>query len=220
MSDLAPELAATFARVTLGHLGREFPHKLDHVMAGPADVRTPSALHPIFFGSFDWHSCVHGWWQVLRIARLFPDLPEAAHIRARAEALFTPDNVAVERAYLARPESSGFERPYGWAWTLALHGELARGPGELAHIFAPLARDFADRFASFLPKQTYPIRVGTHPNSAFAMILAHDWAIAHDQSLAALIAVCAHDWFAQDQACQTWEPGGDEFCRLRLPKRC
>lgn len=78
MTHLTAEYAARFMALTLGHLTREFPHKLDHVMEAPEDARTPRELHPIFFGSFDWHSCVHGWWQVLRLARLYPDLPSGA----------------------------------------------------------------------------------------------------------------------------------------------
>ena len=111
MTTLAAEHATRFMALTLGHLTREFPHKLDHVMDGPDDARTPRALHPIFFGSFDWHSCLHGWWQVLRLARLYPDLPTAARVRDLAQEMLTADNFAVETAYLARPSSRGFERP-------------------------------------------------------------------------------------------------------------
>ena len=209
---LDPALAGQFARLTLGHLGQEYPSKLDHVMTGPEDAATPSALHPIFFGSFDWHSCVHGWWQILYLLRLFPDLPEAAAIRARADAMLVPGKVAGELAYLDRPGSAGFERPYGWAWLLALHGEAARHAGTgWAEALEPLARAFAQRFRAFLPKLSYPIRVGTHPNSSFALVLTHGWAADHDPALAALVASRALDWFGGDRGCQAWEPGGDEF---------
>ena len=203
--------AAQFARLTLSHIGQEWPNKLDHVMTGPGDVATPTALHPIFHGSFDWHSCVHGWWQLLTIARLHPDLPEAAAIRARAEAMLTPDKVAGEVAYLDRPGSAGFERPYGWAWALALQGEAVRHPAGWGAALDPLARAFAARFRLFLPKLTYPVRTGAHGNIAFALILALDWARAHDGALAALIGERALGWFAGDRGCQAWEPSGDEF---------
>jgi hypothetical protein len=104
-------LATRMAGIALGHVTREYPHKLDHVMSGDADARTPRDLHPIFFGSFDWHSCVHGWWLLMRLLQLFPDHAHAADTRALAAATFTADKVAAERAYLARPESPGFERP-------------------------------------------------------------------------------------------------------------
>ncbi len=44
MTQLTPGLAVRFATLTLGHLGREWPNKLDHVMTGPEDVQRPSAL--------------------------------------------------------------------------------------------------------------------------------------------------------------------------------
>lgn len=211
MSTLTPEIAAKFARATLSHLGRQYPYKLDLVLNGPEDAVPPITLHPIFHGSFDWHSCVHGWWQVIRIARLYPDLPEAAIIKTRANEMLIPEKVAGELAFLSRPMAAGFERPYGWAWLLALHGELARHDAPWAAALEPLARAFADRFRLFLPKLTYPLRVGTHFNIAFALTLAGDWAAEHDTPLSALINERAHDWFSQDRDCQAWEPGGDEF---------
>jgi hypothetical protein len=211
VSDLTPEIAAKFARATLGHLGRQYPYKLDLVLNGPEDAIPPIALHPIFHGSFDWHSCVHGWWQVMRIARAYPNLPEASEIRARADMMLVPEKVAGELAFLARPMAAGFERPYGWAWLLALHGELAQHDAPWAAALEPLARAFAERFHNFLPKLTYPLRVGTHFNIAFALTLAGDWATQYDAALAALISARACDWFESDRDCQAWEPGGDEF---------
>ena len=216
MSHLTAEHAARFMALTLGHLTREFPHKLDHVMDGPEDARTPRELHPIFFGSFDWHSCLHGWWQVLRLARLYPNLPEAAPVHALADAMLTAENFAVETAYLARPSARGFERPYGWAWALALHAEMVRHDRPWAHHADAFAATFAERFRQFLPVQTYPIRVGTHYSSAFALTLARDWAPDHDPALVALIDARARDWFGKDRDCQAWEPGGDEFLSSAL----
>lgn len=207
--ELTPETAQRFAEAALGHVTREYPHKLDHVMDGSEDVRGPRDLHPIFFGSFDWHSCVHGYWLLMRLRRLFPDLPAAPRIDALVEEMITPDNVAGELAYLDRAYSGGFERPYGWAWLLALHRE-AQTSGE-GDALEPLARAFAARFHLYLPKLTYPIRVGTHYNSAFAMILALDWAEENDQSLAALIRDRANSYYRGDRDCPAWEPGGDEF---------
>lgn len=209
-------LAGRFMALTSGHLTREFPHKLDHVLDGPTDALRPAALHPIFHGSFDWHSCVHGYWQVLRLARRFPDLAEAKQVLGLVAQMFTPEHWAVETAYLERPSARGFERPYGWAWGLALHGEMVRHDAAWARLADGFAANFAARFHDFLPRQTYPIRVGTHYNSAFAMVLAYDWAQEHDQALGRLIAARAQDWFGQDRACQAWEPGGDEFLSSAL----
>jgi hypothetical protein len=213
---LTPDLAATFAQSTLSHLTREYPQKLDHVLTGPEDLLSPSVLHPVFHGSYDWHSCVHGWWQVMRIARLFPELPQAAEARVLAGRMLVPEKVAGEVAYLARPASAGFERPYGWGWLLALHRELQMHDALWAGALEPLARVFAARFHAHLPKLTYPIRVGTHYNTAFALLMAWDWARANDEALAALIAARAIAWFGGDKGCQAWEPGGDEFLSSAL----
>ncbi len=208
---LTADLAARFMALTLGHLGREYPHKLDHVLTEDDDAQTPRRLHPVFHGSFDWHSCVHGWWQVLRLARLYPGLAEAEAVRDRANEMLTADNFATETAYLARPSARGFERPYGWAWALALHGEMVRHDALWARFGDGFAAAFAQRFPEFLPVQTYPIRVGTHFSTAFALTLALEWAKEHDSALAELIGDRARDWFGGDRDCQAWEPGGDEF---------
>lgn len=216
MTVLTSQMAAQFMALTLSHLGRQYPYKMDLVLMGPEDAKPPIEHHPIFHGSFDWHSCVHGWWQVLRLARLYPDLPEAAAVRAHANAMLTPENVAGECAFLKRPSATGFERPYGWAWLLALHDEAARHDAPWAAALEPLALAFADRFHAFLPKLTYPLRVGTHFNISFALTLALRWADARDPALTALIRTRAQHWFAADADCQAWEPGGDEFLSSAL----
>lgn len=216
VSRLDAPTAAGFARLTLGHIGQPYPYKADHVLTSAADLRLPTDLHPIFHGSYDWHSCVHGWWQVLTIARLFPDLPESADIRARADAMLVPEKVAGEAAYLARPASTGFERPYGWGWALALHAEAARHEAGWAAALAPLAHAFAERFRAYLPKLTYPVRVGTHGNTAFALVHALGWARINDAALAGLIEARARDWFGEDRGCQAWEPSGDDFLSSAL----
>ena len=216
MTALTPETAAHFMALTLSHLGRQYPYKMDLVLMGPEDAKPPIDHHPIFHGSFDWHSCVHGWWQVLRLARLYPDLPEAAAVRAHADAMLTPEKVAGECAFLDRPTATGFERPYGWAWLLALHDEASRHDAPWAQALAPLADAFAARFHAFLPKLTYPLRVGTHFNICFALTLALRWAEMRDTALTQLIHARAQSWFAADADCQAWEPGGDEFLSSAL----
>jgi hypothetical protein len=214
---LTADTAARFADIALGHVTREYPHKLDHVLEGPEDALGPRALHPIFFGSFDWHSCVHGYWLLLRVRRLFPDLPVARRIERLADEMLAPDKVAGERAYLDRAYTGGFERPYGWAWLLALHREAQRQEDRpWAADLAPLADAFAERFRTFLPKLTYPIRTGTHFNTAFAIVLALDWAQANDTALAGVLRERAQAYYDGDRDCPAWEPGGDDFLSSAL----
>lgn len=203
--------ASHMARIALGHVGREYPHKLDHVLHSDEDALPPRKLHPIFYGSFDWHSCVHGWWTLLTLSRLFPQIEEADAIARLGDETFTTENVQVELAYLERPLSRGFERPYGWAWLLYLHLEATRHPQSWANELAPLAQAFARRFEDYFEILTYPIRVGTHFNTAFALVLALEWADQFDAALAQRIRERSLHWFGGDRDCQAWEPGGDEF---------
>ncbi|WP_296814442.1 DUF2891 domain-containing protein, partial [Brevundimonas sp.] len=215
-TELDLSLASRFASTALGHVGREYPHKLDHVLAGPHDVLGPRALHPIFYGSFDWHSCVHGWWTLATLLRLFPQMPEAERIERAAEVLFSDANVEAERAYLDRPESRGFERPYGWAWLLMLQAELSRHETHAGRRWSralePLSEAFADRFLAYLPLAAYPVRTGTHFNSAFALRLTLDYAEAlEDRRLAEMCRERALGWHGRDRDCPAWEPDQDAF---------
>ena len=206
------DTASRMARIALGHVAREYPQKLDQVLMSDGDLAPPRQLHPIFFGSFDWHSCVHGWWSLLTLRRLFPEMAEALEVEQLADSSFTAEKVGIERDYLERPMTAGFERPYGWAWLLMLHLEATRhSDRSWGAALEPLARAFADRFRHYLQILTYPIRAGTHFNTAFALVLALDWAEEFDRELAELIAARAKHWFGQDRDCQAWEPSGDDF---------
>jgi hypothetical protein len=216
MTTLDPTLGSKLASLALAHVRREYPNKLDHVLNGPDDLRAPSELHPVFYGSFDWHSNVHAYWLLASLQRRLPSLSDAARIRELFDAQFTARNVAAEIAYLTRPSAGTFERPYGWAWLLMLAAELTRHETAEGRRWSaairPLADVFAERFREFLPKAAYPIRVGTHFNTAFALALASDYATAAgDRDLTAMLRAKATNWYAGDVDCQAWEPGGDDF---------
>jgi hypothetical protein len=214
---LTLEQASAFARLALNGLSKEFPNKLDHVMAAPADVKAPRALHPAFYGSYDWHSSVHGHWMLLRLLKLFPALPESKEIRTVLGEHFTAEALRTEADYFARKESKPFERPYGWAWLLKLAEELHGWDDADAKTWSqnlqPLVRAIVARYGEFFPKQTYPIRTGVHPNTAFGLSFAHDYARATgDASLANLVEERARSYFGQDvDSPARWEPGGADF---------
>jgi hypothetical protein len=204
--------ASSFARIALRHVEREYPHKLDHVIDAPQDVLEPHLLHPIFYGSFDWHSCVHGYWTLARVLRLQPEIPEADHIRALFGRALTPAKVEGERAYLDRLSSRAFERPYGWAWLLKLQTELMAHDAPWAATLEPLARAFAERLEAHLPLADYPVRVGTHANTAFALRLAMDYAEAvADRPLVHALWTKTIAWYGADRDAQAWEPSGEDF---------
>lgn len=211
------EEASRFAAQALKCATVEFPGKADHVAEGPDDLRRPREAHPAFYGCFDWHSSVHGHWLLARALRLHPDLPEAARARALLDVQLSTEAIAGELAYLARPSRKSFERTYGWAWLLKLDEEL-RGwddPGarRWEAALAPLAAEFARRYAAFLPKLTYPLRVGVHQNTAFALAFGLDWArAAGDKALEALLVERARTYFLADKDYPAaWEPGGEDF---------
>lgn len=211
--------ASAFVRIALSNIGREYPNKLDHVINDAWELRSPRELHPVFYGSYDWHSCVHMHWLLARLLRGFPELPETAQIRAAFDAHFTVENIEAEITYLQRPSRQSFERTYGWAWLLKLQAELlalastepraATWSGKLQG----LADVFADRYLQFLPLAQYPIRTGTHANSAFGLLFALDYAEAVQHlALRKLILAKANAWFGRDRRYPaSYEPGGDDF---------
>ena len=213
---LDARLASLLARIALGHVTREYPNRLDHVLQSAADLKSPRTLHPVFYGSFDWHSCVHSYWLLATLYRLYPQGPEADAIRTLFKSAFTKKNIAGECAYLKRKSASLFERPYGWAWLLMLQAELLRHETREGRTWAsalrPLSAMFAARFTSHLPKALYPNRAGTHGNSAFALTLALEYAETDkDKALAQSIRKAARHWYAKDADCQAWEPSGEDF---------
>jgi len=214
---LTPELASGFARLALKGLSTEFPNKPEHVMAGPGDVKGPQSLHPAFYGSYDWHSSVHGHWMLVRLLRMFPDLREAHEARAVLGAHLTAENLKAEAGYFARKDSKSFERPYGWAWLLKLALELNGWDDPDARVWVKNLRPLADvivaRYLEFFPKQTYPIRTGVHPNTAFGLSFAYDYARSvGDTRLLALVQERASTYFGSDVDVPVrWEPGGADF---------
>ena len=219
---LTPELATRFASLVLSHVKQEYPNKLDHVLNGPDDLRSPRRLHPVFYGSFDWHSNVHGYWLLATLYRRFPELGEIREeIRMLFDTQFVERNIEDELIYLRQPSRGTFERPYGWAWLLMLAAELARHDGDegrrWSRLLRPLDEEFARRFAEFLPKAIYPIRVGTHFNTAFALSLAIEYAdTIHDLVFGDLLRAKANEWYGEDADCQAWEPSLDDFLSSAL----
>jgi hypothetical protein len=217
-------LAGEFAQCALAGLTQEYPHKLDHMINGAADHLLPQQYHPAFYGCYDWHSAVHMHWSLARLLRLHPQLAQADQIAALLDAHLTAKNIAQEIAYLDAPNRASFERPYGWAWLLKLQAELVLLAQDLPHAthwraaLAPLAQIFRDRLIEFIRKSDYPVRAGTHANSAFALLLALDYAATvQDPALRSAIEAQAQAWYGKD-ACYPaqYEPGGNDFLSAGL----
>jgi hypothetical protein len=214
---MTQEQASLFARLALKGIQKEYPNKPADVLNNDMDVKSPRAIHPVFYGSFDWHSSVHGHWMLVRLLRLFPDLPEKEQIRKVLAAHFTSENLKTEADYFARPNSQSFERPYGWAWLLKLAEELHRWDDpdakEWAKNLKPLTDAIVARYLAYFPKQTYPIRSGVHPNTAFGLAFALDYARMIDHKpLVELIQERSKTYFLNDvDVPAAWEPDGADF---------
>ena len=214
---LTQQQASHFAALALKCVTREFPNKPEHVINNNSEVLSPKTLHPAFYGCYDWHSSVHGHWMLVRLLKSFPDLPESSQIRAALNANLTAENIQAEVAYLKQPNRQSFERTYGWAWALKLYEELldSKDPdvSHWAEKVKPLAEAIAASYRNFLPKQTYPIRTGVHPNTAFGLAFALDYAKAvHDRDLEALLDERSRTYFSKDTNYPgAWEPGGEDF---------
>ena len=170
------------------------------------DLRSPKDLHPAFYGCFDWHSAVHGHWSLVRLLKEKPDLKERKQILKGLKAHLSKENIAAEIDYFADSLSQGFERTYGWAWLLKLSDELETN-------IRPLAKVIVSRCEEFLPKLHYPIRVGTHTNTAFALCMIYDYAeTTKNESLKKIIKERAIEFYGNDTDCPiSWEPSGYDF---------
>ncbi len=209
-----------FVALVLDCIDREYPYNPSHTVNGPDDRRLPREMHPAFFGCFDWHSAVHGHWLLVRTMRRYPDASSGAQIRRALNAHLTAENLAVETAYFDEPGRKGFERTYGWAWLLKLAQEVAECAGcgdddgrRWSAAVRPLAELIERRYLDFLPRQMYPIRTGVHPNTAFGLAFALDYARALGrEELAGLVEARSRDYYLEDVSAPAgWEPGGNEF---------
>ena len=180
--ELTTEMASKLASMPLKCINQEYPNKTAHVINTEKDaILTPKELHPSFYGCFDWHSSVHGHWMLLRLLRTVPDLENKDKIISILDESFSPVKIKEEASYFTKYQvAQNFERTYGWAWILKLDEELARWNHPKAKIWhqnlKPLTDEILRLWKAYLPKQTYPNRTGVHPNTAFAMSFAIDWA--------------------------------------------
>jgi hypothetical protein len=216
------EQAASYVGLACENIQQEFPTFVVFVARGPEDLtpRRPRTLHPAFYGSFDWHSCVEMFWVAARLLRLFPGAVPAEEATAVVDRHLTPDAIAGEVAFFAEPAHRHIERPYGWGWLLALADELARWDApearRWAEALAPLTRLLARQLAEWLAAAPAPIRTGLHGNSAFGLRLALPYAArqasAGDDGLLRAIEGAAVRWYGRDRAIPvSLEPGGSDF---------
>ena len=215
---IAPELAARFSALAMTCIHQEFPNKISRTTETADAIGRPKVIFPAFYGCFDWHSSVHGHWLLVRLLRVGPqdaDWRKTAIVKLNQS--FTPENLAGEVANFARPARGSWERPYGLAWYLQLMTELREWDDPQADkwlkVLQPLEADIVESLKAWLPKLAYPIRLGTHNQSAFAFTLMIDWARATgDTEFEDMIIARAVSFHADDVDCPlAYEPSGEDF---------
>ena len=211
------EMANTLVQLPLHCMNTEYPNRLSQTIGGDADLKTPQELHPAFYGCFDWHSAVHGHWSLVSLLKQFPDINDAESIKQRLLQNMSKENIEIEVAYFYGKHNKSFERTYGWAWLLKLAEELHTWDNETARILEanlqPLTDLIIDKYIEFLPKLNYPLRVGTHSNTAFGLSFAYDYAeTLNHEALKTAIETRAKYFFLNDKECpMSWEPSGSDF---------
>jgi hypothetical protein len=219
------ERATTWMDLAIDNIEREYPYMPWMVVEGPGPLPSHRELHPVFFGSFDWHSCVEMYWVAARIMRLVPGSTAEARARQVISNLLTPANIEVETAFFTAPATRNFERPYGWGWLLALQEELDRWDDadarQWAQTLRPLSSAISVSFIRWLPLLTYPQRVGMHANTAFALLRSLDHAdrlaAGGESALLDALQEAAHRFFAADDDYPArYEPSGADFLSAAL----
>ncbi|CAK9037420.1 Divalent metal cation transporter MntH [Durusdinium trenchii] len=214
---LTDEQVTRFARLALDGIVREYPNKPSNVMVGRESVLSPQEMHPVFYGCFDWHSSVHGHWMLVRLLKLYPQASVAGEIRELLDAQLTADKLQVEAEYFDAKENRSFERTYGWAWTLRLAAELKEWDDPDAQRWAknlePLESRIVELTKAYLPRLTYPIRTGVHPDTAFALGQMLDYArVVNNEELESLITTYSREKYLSDRSYPSrFEPSGEDF---------
>lgn len=197
-------------------IDQEYPNKLGQVLGDGTYLKEPSELHPAFYGCFDWHSSVHGHWTLLNILKEFPNFEHRKAVLKKLQKNITKENILVELNYFDDVHNKNFERTYGWAWLLKVAETLRDWGSEETNILynniEPLVELIENKYIEFLPKLKYPIRVGEHPNTAFGMSFALDYAKKYSPNLENIIVEKSKEYYLNDKGCPiTWEPGGYDF---------
>ncbi|SDQ05160.1 Protein of unknown function [Chryseobacterium soldanellicola] len=216
---LTDEMAIKLSEKPLHCINQEYPNKTAHIINTVNEVPlSPKDLHPTFYGCFDWHSSVHGHWMLVRLLKTKPDLLIAKDIEKMLDNSFKKENLQAEADYFTKYQlTTTFERTYGWAWLLKLDEELLTWDDSKAKIWhqnlKPLTDKILESWKTYLPKQTYPNRTGVHPNTAFAMVFALDWARAnHDKDFENQLIERAKYFYLNNTKTPAYlEPDGSDF---------
>lgn len=208
-------LANHYAGIVLENLSRPYPYASHHIETSLTDRPSPHALHPAFYTSFDWHSCVHMSWLGVTLLDHGLDAGVEAQLRAVLATNLTAENLAAEGAYLLANPS--WERPYGWAWLVRLAATAAASQdGQIKAWGAeldPLVDVVAGLVAGWSAKAEFPVRHGLHTNAAFGLgVMLDAFRTLGRHEAAGVCEQAALRWFKDDAGWPGgWEMSGQDF---------
>lgn len=218
----APQLA-DLAEIALVAVRQEYPRWLGQEVHADTRLLPPRQLSPAFYGSYDWHSAVHSHWLLVRALERGLPPALAGSVTAVLDEHLSAERLAAELAFFAGPSGAANERPYGWAWLIMLHAQCQAGQDERhqrwARALRPLAALLSARLDGYFGGQLqFPIRSGTHGNTAFSLRLVIEAARRRgDERTAAALAATARRLFGDAHELQ-WNgaPSGDAFLTPEL----
>jgi hypothetical protein len=123
--------------------------------------------HPVFHGSWDWHSAVHGHWALLRLAEHVGDTQVVDALLGR----LCPADLERELAYLI--DNPNFELPYGRAWLLLLLRDLEACFGLTQHRGG--GEQIAAGLLEWLNTCALSPDVGEYMNPCWVLLRLYDW---------------------------------------------
>lgn len=221
-TQLTDDQVVKFANLALQGIPREYPNKPSNVMADAASVLSPKEMHPVFFGSFDWHSSLHGHWMLIRLAKLYPQASVTPQIRELLDRQLTKAKLQKEADYFKSKWARSFERMYGWAWTMRMAAELHSWDDpdakRWAKNFGPLEKQIVSMTEAYLPRLTYPIRTGVHPDTGFALAQALDYArsVGNDSLESLVVDFVKRKYIPDQDYSARFEPSGEDFFSTAL----
>lgn len=132
-----------------------------------ASLLRPDTGHPVFHGSWDWHSAVHGHWALLRLAHEVGDRQVLDELGER----LCSSGMAQELEYLSA--NPNFELPYGRAWLLLLLRDLERCCGQ--HDLRGPGEQVAAGLLQWVESGHMDPNVGEYNNPCWVVLRLFDW---------------------------------------------
>lgn len=217
------------AERVLAQVTRPYPCAEIQTLTCDDDLSLPRERYRVFHGSFDWHSCVHSHWSLVRLAAsgALDGAPDnlLERVLAQLDASLSPEPLAEEARVWAERIPAHEERPYGHTWLLVLDAELLRvarsaacGPAvsrarDWRDSLSPMTDEMLRRVCDWVAGLDLPVRSGLHTDTGWSLAMAWDWAReAGDEELAAGVRDAATRLFGHDvDAPVAYEPQGHTF---------